>query len=114
MKYDIECTKFTSCKRGFLQGFFNLYVGEWDLEISNFTFYSKEGKRWIKFPTRPFLIEDGSRTYPPYFKFKEKKKMDQFSKEAKQSVYEWIENNSGNEKESTEYNFVEKDRRYGQ
>ena len=58
----IECIKYTEyAKQGCLQGFADLYVKKWGLEIKGCSIYMKENQRWINFPSKEFQNTEGSK-----------------------------------------------------
>lgn len=64
----IECLKYNVVDKGSLVGFVNIYVPRWGLEINGLAIFTKNGNRWINFPSKEYL-HDGVKKYFPYIRF---------------------------------------------
>ena len=82
----IECIRFKSHVKGDLQGFADLYIPEWDIEIPGFTMWMKDGRRWISAPGVEYKNQEGETKYRPLFFFKDKSKWRDFTREALKAV----------------------------
>jgi len=84
----IECTKFKSLAKpgSSLQGFADLYIDKWQLEIFGCTLHMKDGKRWLNLPNKEYLDDQGVKKYAPIIKFKTKDLQDTFSEKAKEAI----------------------------
>lgn len=98
----MECIRFKSYEKGFLQGFADLYVTKWGLEIKGIGLYMKNGKRWISFPSQKFENCNGETSYSPYIKFRERDHMDKFTESAKKAIDKWCEENQPKTREKEE------------
>ena len=81
-----ECIRFTSYNHGTLRGFADIFVPKWGVEISGFTLYEKEGKRWVNAPSKEYQDKDGSTKYKPVFFFKEKDLWEKFMINVKEAI----------------------------
>ena len=97
----IECTKFKSHVKGFLQGFADLYIPEWKLEIKNCTLHMKNGRRWLSMPAKEFENDSGEKKFYPLVQFRHKVYMDAFSDAAKKAIDKWCKENSQNDEEKS-------------
>ena len=73
----IEIKNFKRIDKGALQGSFSIYIPEWELTINDVTYFVKEGRRWISFPSREYE-KDGEKKYWPFIKFP-KERMEAFT-----------------------------------
>lgn len=87
---EIECLKFTPKSSGALQGFADIYVPKWGVEIFGVSIFMKDGRRWVSMPSREY-DQDGVKKYWPYLKFREKAHMDAFSKKVMEAVTKFAE-----------------------
>lgn len=95
----IECTNFRTHQAGSLQGFADLYVQTWGLEIKGCSLFMKEGKRWITFPSREYVNKEGEKKYMPYIRFRNKEHMEAFANQAKEAIDKWCKYNTDNKPE---------------
>lgn len=93
----VECTRFKSVITGYLQGFADLYVEKWGLEIKGCSLYMKEGRRWINLPSKEFTTPEGEKAYSPIVKFREKDSMDKFTEEAKKAIDRYCSENTNDQ-----------------
>ena len=82
----IECIKWKSVSKGSLQGFADIYIPKWGIEIYGLSLHMKDGKRWINFPSKDVKGEDGTTKYFPHLRFKDKMHMEEFSKRCKEAI----------------------------
>ena len=89
----IECTRFVTLQKGSLQGFADLYVPKWGIEIKGCSLFMKNGKRWVSMPSREYEV-DGEKKYAPIVAFRNKAHMDAFSEQAKDAIDNYCINTS--------------------
>ena len=86
----IECMKYRAAKKeGCLQGFATLYVEKWGIEIRDCTLYEKDTKMWVNFPSKEYVNKEGKKAFAPLIRFHEKGIMYEFSKQAKEAIFEY-------------------------
>jgi len=95
----IECIKFRSHTDGHLQGFADFFVPKWGMEIYGCSLYSKDGRRWINFPSRKYQNPEGETKYAPYFRFPDPKHFEAFIEQAKHAIDKWCQENANNDPE---------------
>lgn len=93
----IECTRYKSHKKGCLQGFADFYLPKWGVEIMGFSLYMKDGKRWMKMPSKEYENELGEKKFAPVIRFRDNDHMDAFSNEAKKAIDKWCKENAPKE-----------------
>ena len=98
----VECIRFNSVVKGHLQGFADLYVEKWGLEIRGCSMYMKDGKRWINFPAKEFTTPEGEKAYAPHVKFRDKDNMSKFTEAAKKAIDDWCKQNPQNNEKTEE------------
>lgn len=74
----IECTYYKSFVKGVTQGFANIFIKEWGLEINNISLCMKNGERWINFPSKDYMNAEGEKKYFSLVRFPEKEMHDRF------------------------------------
>jgi hypothetical protein len=89
----IKCIRFKSHVKGALQGFADIYVEKWDLEIFGLTLYMKDGKRWINFPGKE-IEKDSETKFYPFFRFKNKNNWIEFVNQVKKAIDEYCLQNT--------------------
>lgn len=82
----IKCTKFVPFSSGTLQGFADFFIPKWGIFIHGCTLHSKDEKRWINFPSKEIINDEGEKIYLPYFHFEKKDHYRAFCMEAKKAV----------------------------
>lgn len=95
----IECIRFKSYQKGHLQGFADLYIPKWGVEICGCSMYMKDGNRWLNLPSNEYTNNEGEKKFAPFLRFKEKKHWELFMKEAKKAVDEWCAANAQKEEQ---------------
>lgn len=90
----IECINFRSLNRGTLQGFADIFVPKWGVEIHGFTLHMKDGKRWINFPSKEYKNEKGETKYSSTIRFKKKDHYEVFCNEVKKAIDTWCNKNA--------------------
>ena len=85
---EIECIAFKAKNSGALQGFADIYIPKWGVEIFGVSLFMKNGHRWVSFPSRESVV-DGEKKYWPYLRFKEKGHMDVFAKKVMDAIDRW-------------------------
>lgn len=88
----IECTSFRSYEKGCLQGFANLFIPKWGVEIYGATLNMKDGKRWVNLPSKEF-DENGTKKYIPIMKFRDRGLSEKFSELAKKAIEDYCAKN---------------------
>lgn len=86
----IECIKFRKYEKGTLQGFADLFVPKWGVEIYGFSLHEKNGKRWINFPSKEYE-KDGEKKHVSYFRFRDAKHYNLFCNMAKDAIEKKIQ-----------------------
>jgi len=81
----IRCTKFIPVNKGTLIGFANLYIDNWKGTFYGFGYHEKDGKKWVKFPSRLTEI-NGEKKYFDYFQFENPIHRDEFLRQAKLAI----------------------------
>lgn len=64
----MEIRNYKQINKGFVVGSFDLFVEKWGIVIREMTFFSKDNKSWISFPSRQF-VKDNKKCYSPLIKF---------------------------------------------
>lgn len=82
----IECTKYTPCNKGVLQGFADLYLPKLDLEVYGCQLCNKNGKRWLNMPQREYTNAEGEKKYLSIVRFKDRAKQDAFAEAAIKAI----------------------------
>ncbi len=98
----IECTNFKTHQKGSLQGFADLFVDSWGVEIKGCSLFMKGGRRWVTFPSREYDNKEGEKKYMPYIRFRNKEHMDAFATQAKEAIDKWCMLNPENKPEVPE------------
>jgi hypothetical protein len=78
----IECTKFKYLGKGPLVGFADLYVPHFGLEIYGCAVFQSDGRKWLNFPSRESVDNEGKKKFFSHMRFRERKSMDNFSIQA--------------------------------
>ena len=91
----IECMKFKKFENGFLQGFADLYVIRWGLEIHGCSLYMKDGRRWLNLPSKEFQNEAGEKKWCPLVKLRDKDHQDGFVIQAIEAIDKYCSENQG-------------------
>jgi len=89
----IECTRFKSHEKGCLQGFADLYISAWGLEIPGFTLWMKDGRRWVNAPGSEYEDAEGNKKHRAFFYFRNKEHWNKFVEEAKNAIDKWCSEN---------------------
>jgi len=85
----IECIRFKSYTKGCLQGFADIYVKSWGIEIPGFSLYMKDGKRWVNPPGKEFIDKNGEKKFKAFLFFKEKTHWEKFGEAVKDAIDKW-------------------------
>ena len=85
----VECTKFKKHESGPLQGFADLYIEKWGVDIHGCAVYSNEKGRWINLPSKEFTNDQGEKKWCPLVKFRVREHGDAFNKIALASIDAW-------------------------
>jgi hypothetical protein len=88
---NIEIIKWTPKDSGCLEGFVDIYVKRWDLEIFGVTVFKKGGERWISFPSKVYESE-GEKKYWPYLRFRDKNVNKEFAKLLIDALHDFRQN----------------------
>jgi len=103
----IECIRFKSHQKGYLQGFADFYIEKWGVEIPGFTLWMKDGKRWINAPSVKYVDKDGQEKNRSFFYFRNKDHWNAFVEAGKQAIDKFCaenpENSPGNPDSSQNY-----------
>lgn len=67
----MKIKKFKSYERGSLQGFFEVELPS-GMCIRDLTLHSKDGSRWVGYPSKPYTDEDGNTKYQNQIFFPDK------------------------------------------
>ena len=94
----IECIRFKSHVKGALQGFADLYVPQWGVEIPGFSLFMKDGRRWVNAPGSEYEV-NGEKKFKAFFFFREKAHWEAFGRQAKDAIDKWCAENPQNEVE---------------
>ena len=89
----IECIKFTSCVQGTLQGFADIIVPKWGIEIKNISLHMKNGARWINLPCKE-STSNGKKIYTPILKFIVHSHQEAFGEQVKSAIDRFCKQNS--------------------
>lgn len=82
----IECIRFKSYEKGALQGFADLYVEKWGLELNGCSLYMRDGQRWINLPSKEYKDKEGETKYSPAVRFRDKEHFQAFAEKAKAAI----------------------------
>lgn len=86
----ITCIYFKEFDKGTLKGFANFSLKKMGMEFFGFTFHEKDGKQWIKFPSKEYE-QEGTKKYAPYFRFIEKNHYNEFQRQALEAIKNYRE-----------------------
>jgi len=89
----IECLKYKVLNKGSLEGFANIFVPSWGIEINGIAIFRKNGKRWVNFPSKEYE-SDGVKKYYPYIRFKDDKHKDLFDFEVIEAIQAFGQDNA--------------------
>lgn len=89
----IECIRYKSHVKGHLQGFADLYVEKWGIEIPGFTVWMKDGRRWVNAPSTKYTDKEGVEKNKAFFYFRNKEHWSAFVEEAKKAIDKWCADN---------------------
>ncbi len=59
----MEIQDYKEISRGALASSFSLYIKEWGMTIRNCTWFQKDGRSWLSFPSRPYEDAEGKKKY---------------------------------------------------
>lgn len=90
----IECIKFKSYQKGTLQGYAEIYVPKWGIELSGFSLHMKDGRRWINFPSKEYKNEKGETKYIAQIRFRQKGLYENFCEQVKEAIDKWCLENT--------------------
>ena len=76
----IEIVSFKKYNKNTLKGFFTCKLTNNGLEIRDCSLHTKNGKRWISLPAKPFKKDDNSQGWSYIVSFYDKDKWSQFQK----------------------------------
>lgn len=82
----IECTKFKPFQKGYLQGFADIHLPKWGIEICGCSLYEKDGKRWVNVPGKEYTNAQGEKKYSPFLRFKQKEHWELFCQRSKEAI----------------------------
>ena len=88
---EIECTDYKPLNKGAVAGFATIFVPKWGVYIYNITVFSKDGKKWVSFPSREGVGPSNEKKYFPYLRFKESSHFDAFSEKVKSAINKFLE-----------------------
>jgi hypothetical protein len=74
----IKILKYTPYDKPPIQGFIDISIDAWHLEIRGISLVMKDGKRWFNLPSKEYTKEDGSLGYAPIMKFTSSQVADRF------------------------------------
>jgi|SRR5579862_4717997 len=68
----IECIGYKKIQKGTLEGFVNIRVEKWGLEIYGLTHFvdKSQGKEWLNLPKKEYIDPEGKKKYSAILKFK--------------------------------------------
>ena len=67
-------------------GFADFFVPKMGLHIRDCSLHQKDGRKWISFPSKKYVNDDGEEKYRAYLRFEERSIEDQFRKEAIEAI----------------------------
>lgn len=85
--------RFKRLNKGNLQGFADIYVDKWDLELFGLALYMKDGKRWVSFPSREYHTQEGEKKYLNHYRFRDKENYNRFQEGCKAAIDKWCKEN---------------------
>ena len=65
----MKIINFKPMEKGYLRGFFDVVIEEWGMTMA-FSFFNKDGKKWVGLPSREYE-KDGQKKYQSLVKFDE-------------------------------------------
>lgn len=95
----IECTRFKAFQKGYLQGFADISIPKWGVEIQGLSLYMKDGRRWVNLPGNEYTNKEGEKKYAPFLRFTEKDHYIAFVEAAKAAIDKWCSENQQPEPE---------------
>jgi hypothetical protein len=66
----IECIGYKRIGKGTLEGFVNIHVEKWGLEIYGLTHFKDSGREWFNLPKKEYTDPEGKKKYTSILKFK--------------------------------------------
>lgn len=82
----IECMKYKPVNKGVLLGYADIYVPKMGLEIYGCSFFQKDGRRWINFPSKEYKNDLGETKYASIVRFREASHMEAFTEACKKAI----------------------------
>lgn len=92
-KNRIEVSRFKPYQKGHLVAFVNLTIQPMGLTIPNCTYWCKEGRTWVNFPSEKYEDENGETKHRPYVLIEDKQIWQAFQKAACKSIDDHIAEN---------------------
>jgi hypothetical protein len=90
----ITCFNFKPFNKGFLQGFADIYVEKWGVELLGCGIFMKGESRWLNLPSKEFFNSENESKWGPIMKFREKAHSDHFCKIALEAVDKFCSENT--------------------
>jgi hypothetical protein len=87
----IKCLDFRRLSCGTFEGFADIYIVDYRLEIYGCTLHVKDGKSWINMPSRAYKNIRGDEKFSPIVRFANPGEYKEFCEEAKRVVQEFID-----------------------
>lgn len=82
MPWTVE--NFKPFEKNTLRGFFSLNVS--GMVIDGFTYHQKGGKRWVGFPAKSYIDDNGDTQWQAFIRIKDKSRYEKFQKWARDEV----------------------------
>lgn len=82
----MELIKYKEVNKGYLKGYADFFIENWELEIYGCGVFSKEGRNWVAMPSREYKDADGKTKYFPIVKFRNKHHHDAFADMALRTI----------------------------
>lgn len=102
----VECIGYKKFESGALQGFANFRVPKMGIEIFGCGIFSKNGGRWVSFPSREYQDkETGDKKFIANMRFIEKEHGEAFIKAALKALDEWCTHNVTRDDPQQESNY---------
>jgi|SRR5690554_5568950 len=98
----IECIRFKSYVDGNLQGFADIKVHKWGVEIPGCKLCRFDGRRVLFLPSEKFVDSEGKTKSKPFMKFTNKEHYYEFCNQAIRAIDDWCKKNPHEEEKPSQ------------
>lgn len=98
----MEITKYRELNKGNLLGFASVKISKWGFYINDLAIFSKNGNRWINFPSRSYESPEGTK-YASYCGFEEKEMKSSFDSKFFECLDKYLQDQPSKEESSSNF-----------